>query len=465
MTLPAADVAHLLLALSLLLAAAHGVGHLFVLLRQPRVIGEILGGILLGPTLFGLLAPDLQRAAFPATGSTAIILGAFYQLGLLLLMFCSGAEMRAMFRRGEERSVVAITITGVVLPFAAGAGLFSVMSGADLIGPADNRTSLLLVFSLAIAVTSIPVISRIMLDLGIIHTTFARIVLGVAVVEDTIVYIVLAVAIGLVTTGGSSGVGLPEMLGLDSGSGGALAVHVGVTLAVFLILLTVGSRVFRWVMRQPFNMLQRSSPVAYQLVFLFASTLVCVVLGITPLFGAFLAGIATSRAYGPRASAARESIKTFSLAFFVPVYFAIVGLQLDLVRHFDPVFFAWFLAFACLAKSLSVYVGGRIAGQGNHGSVNLAIAMNARGGPGIVLASVAYGADIINQEFYASLVMLAIVTSLIAGSYLGRVVRSGRPLLPQVSSGVGSCEEDDTRAAAPSQVGPLNSEPPRTTLV
>ena len=110
------------------------------------------------------------------------------------------------------------------------------------------------------------------------------------------------------------------------------------------------------------------------------------------------------------------------------MYFAIVGLQLDLVRHFDPVFFVWFLVFACAAKAASVYLGARLGGEGRRGARNLAVATNARGGPGIVLASVAYSAGIIGQEFYACLVMLAIVTSLLAGSWLGRVVRSRQPL-------------------------------------
>jgi Kef-type K+ transport system membrane component KefB len=173
-----------------------------------------------------------------------------------------------------------------------------------------------------------------------------------------------------------------------------------------------------------------SNPLAYLLLFIFGGALLCIVLGVTALFGAFLAGIAASAAKGPKVVAARESIRSISFAFFIPVYFATVGLQLDLVRHFDVVFFAWFLLFACLAKSGSVYLGARLAGEGSRASRNLAIATNARGGPGIVLASVTYAAGIISQEFYAALVMLALVTSMLAGTWLGHIVRSGRPLRP-----------------------------------
>ena len=112
----------------------------------------------------------------------------------------------------------------------------------------------------------------------------------------------------------------------------------------------------------------------------------------------------------------------------MPIYFAIVGLQLDLIQHFDLGFFAWFLVFACVVKSASVYLGARLAGESPRGSRNLAVATNARGGPGIVLASVTFAAGIISEEFYAALVMLAIVTSMLAGTWLGHIVRAGKPL-------------------------------------
>ena len=428
MQLSGADIAALLLAVGLLLGTAHAVGHLFTLMHQPRVIGEIVGGLLLGPTVFGTLAPQLQATVFPTEGPVAAVLGWNYQIGLLLLMFASGAEMRSVFRRGEGRVVGLVTVIGVVLPFAAGLLLFQVFDSTSLLGSAQNRTALLLVFGLAIAVTSIPVISRIMFDLGIIETSFARIVLGVAVIEDIVVYVVLALALGMVASSGGQEVGVPSLLGLEQGTTASMVFHVSATLAFFVVVLTLGPRSFRWSRRQRWNLVATSNPIAYHLLFIFGATLACVFLGITPMFGAFLAGIAASVGHGPRVTHARESIKSFSFAFFIPVYFAIVGLQLDLVRHFDLLFFTWFLLFACAAKAASVYLGARLGGESPRGARNLAVATNARGGPGIVLASVTYAAGIISQAFFASLVMLAIITSLLAGSWLGHVVRSREPL-------------------------------------
>lgn len=430
------DLATLLLALCLLLGAAHGIGEVFVRLCQPRVIGEIIGGLLLGPTLFGALAPGLQAQVFPKAGVTSSILAGMYQLGLVLLMFCSGVETRAVLRRGDRRLVTLITITGLAVPFALGLILVRFVDTAALTGSAQNETALGLVFALAIAVTSIPVISRIMFDLGILDTSFARIVLGVAVIEDALIYVVLAIALGIAagTHGGEAPIGLPALLHLQPGSSLFLVFHVVATLGFFGFMLTAVPPVFRRATRLRVNVLRRSSPIGYQLVFVFLATLCCVLLGVTAMFGAFLAGIVASSMTGTRAADARGAVKDFSFAFFVPVYFALVGLQLDLLHHFQLWFFAWFLLFACATKAVSVFLGARLGGERPRSALNLAIAMNARGGPGIVLASVTYAAGVINQNFYAALVMLAIVTSLLAGSWLGRVVRSGQPLRDEPST-------------------------------
>ena len=106
-----------------------------------------------------------------------------------------------------------------------------------------------------------------------------------------------------------------------------------------------------------------------------------------------------------------------------------VGLRLDLAHHFEPLFFVFFLAFACLVKSASAYAGARLAGEEKAGARNLAVALNARGGPGIVLASVAFDAGIVDLGFYTTLVMLALVTSVLAGWWLEATLRRGRALL------------------------------------
>lgn len=427
MNLASPDVAHLLLALTLILVAAHAVGGLFARLRQPRVIGEILGGLALGPTMLGAWAPGVQRWLFPADGPAATVLGAVYQLGLLLLMFCSGLELRSWVTRRELRTVAAVLALGTALPFLGGMAALAVIDGRALYGPSGNHASFLLIFAIAMAVTSIPVISRIMFDLGILGTPFSRIVLGVAVVEDVILYVVLAVALGLASRSGSSLYGLPSALGIEPGSAGDLVYHAIATVGLLVVCVLVGRPVYRIAGASRWNVIGQWSPVAFQLVFMLSTCVACIFLGIQPFFGAFVAGIVVGTARrepNPVEEGAKVAITQFAFAFFIPVYFAIVGLQLDLLHRFSVVFFLGYLAYACAVKTISVYAGARAARQPRKAAVNLAVAMNARGGPGIVLASVALGAGIINQSFYAVLVLLAIVTSLAAGSWLGRVPRA-----------------------------------------
>jgi Kef-type K+ transport system membrane component KefB len=427
MNLGTSDIAHLLLSLSALLSAAHGLGYLFRRYKQPPVIGEILGGLLLGPTCLGFAFPGWQKWIFASNAATLTVLGAIYQLGLLLLMFCSGTEMRSAFRRGERKTVGLVTSMGTVVPFALGLVFLRLVGPDKIMGTAGNSTALLLVFAIAIAVTSIPVISRILFDLGVMETDFARIVLTVAVLEDIILYVILSVA--LAVAGGRNGgvFGVPRLLGLDGGSRLGLAYYVVTAVSFFLASLLLGPAVFRWIDSLRVNLLKRGNPAAHLLVYLLGMTGIVIFLGIPPMFGAFVAGMVVG-ASGEDSRPARETIKNFSFAFFIPIYFAIVGLKLDLIRAFDPAFFLFFLAFACAAKALSVYFGARLAGESKSGSVNLAVAMNARGGPGIVLASLAYDARIINEGFYVVLVMLAIATSMLAGSWLDYVLRKGRPL-------------------------------------
>ena len=414
------DIARLLIALAVLLVAAHGVGALFARFRQPPAIGEIVGGILLGPSALGAAFPDVQHWIFPATGSSAAALGAVYQLGLLLLMFAAGAEMRRLLQRNAVRTVGLIASFGLILPLAAGIGLVAVLGVGNFIGTAGNKAALILVFGMAVAVTSIPVISRIMHDAGLLGTRFSRIVLSVAVIEDIVLYVILAVAIGLVQASGSEAFGVPAVLNIHGVAQNS--VYHTVVAALFLgVALSVGGRVYKALTGVRVNPLARRSPVAFQLLWMLALSAGALALGLVPLYGAFVAGITVAVATNGEIVRERNVLTGVSFGFFIPIYFAIIGIQLDLIHHFDVVFFLGFLAFACVAKAASVYLGARLSRENKFMSASLAIAMNARGGPGIVLASTAYAAGIINQTFFVSLVMLSIVTSLAAGSWLERV--------------------------------------------
>jgi Kef-type K+ transport system membrane component KefB len=259
------------------------------------------------------------------------------------------------------------------------------------------------------------------------------------VLEDIVLYVVLAIAVGYV--GGTAGTpfGLPAALGIRGGTGADMAYHVAATLAFLGIALLLGPRAYRWIGRLKVNLIRRASPVAYQFTFMILATIAGLFLGVEAFFGAFVAGVVVGASHGRSGSTSSEAtlaIKGFSLAFFIPIYFAVIGLGLDLLHGFNVAFFAFFLVTACVVKAVSVYLGARVAGETNGSSWNLAVAMNARGGPGIVVASTAFAAGIISEPFYAVLVLLAVVTSLVAGSWLERIPRDrllSRPVGPEAA--------------------------------
>src|SRR5215469_10701141 len=251
--MPSNAIAPIILFLAILLTLAQLLGYLFARLRQPRVIGEILAGVLLGPFVLGKWAAyshllQLDVAAEPKKAALDLI----YYMGLLLLMFLSGAETKALFHPDERKQIGWLASVGTLLPFALMLLLAPLLPLDWFMGVKDNRIALVLVMSIAVAVTSIPVISRIFFDLKILHTRFARLVLGVAVLEDIALWAVLAI-----TTAAAESSALPQK---------KIALHIGLTLLYLLFGLTIAPRALKRISKSRFNLLANNSPVTFTLL-------------------------------------------------------------------------------------------------------------------------------------------------------------------------------------------------------
>lgn len=407
------DLTSVLFILLLLVGLAQLLGWLFVKLRQPKVIGEILAGIVLGPSLLGRF--PIAAGLVQAGKQNGEVLNFVYWLGLLLLMFLSGAETRQLFTREERREVGWLTIVGTGLPFLLALALGPWLIRPSLAGANGSRISLIIVLAVGVAVTSVPVVSKIFADLKILHTRFARLVLGVAVLEDIVLWLALAIA--------------TAVAGKAALNPRALSYHLIATVAFFALGLTVVPRAVKRISKSRFNVLARHSPVAYALAVLLAYCVFAGALGVSLVFAAFLAGFAVVHKKRRLFAEALDAIGKVSFAFFIPVYFAIVGLKLDFVHGLSLWMLAAFLIGSCVVKVLSVSLAGRLAGFRGLDLINLAITTNARGGPGIVLASVAFESGIISPTFYTTLVLAAVLTSQAAGAWLDYVLRKGWPLL------------------------------------
>ena len=412
------ELTQVLFLLLVLVGLAQFLGWLFVRMRQPKVIGEILAGVVLGNALIGRLpfaAQFIESAKHQGN-----VLEFVYWLGLLLLMFLAGTETQRLFTRGERREVGWLILVGTGLPFILGLIFAPWLIRPSLAGPNGNRISLTIILAVGVAVTSVPVVSKIFADLKILHTRFARLVLSVAVLEDIVLWLALAVATAMAGK---------AVLNLR-----AMSYHLLSTIAFFVLGLTIAPRLIKRINKARFNVLSRYSPVGYALAVLLAYCAVAGALDISLVFAAFLAGFAVVHKKRRIFAEALDAISKVSFAFFIPVYFAVVGLKLDLIRGVSLWMMFAFIAGTCVVKVFSVALAARFAGFRRLDLINLAITTNARGGPGIVLASVAFDAGIISSKFYTTLVVAAILTSQIAGAWLDYVLRKGWPLLmPSVS--------------------------------
>jgi Kef-type K+ transport system membrane component KefB len=427
------DLTSILSVLLLLVGLAQLLGYVFVKLRQPRVVGEIAAGVVLGPALLGRL--PFAAGLMDAAKHQANILNFVYWLGLLLLMFLSGAEIQHLFSREERREVGWIVIVGTGLPFALGLALGPWLIRPALAGPNGNRFALIIILAVGVAVTSVPVVSKIFADLKILHTRFARLILGVAVLEDIVLWLALALA--------------TAMAGRTVLNSRQMFYHLITTIVFFGLGLTVVPKIVKAINRSRFNVFAQHSPVAYAMAVLLAYCVVAGALDVSLVFAAFLAGFAVVHKKRRLFSEALDAIGKVSFAFFVPVYFAIVGLKLDLVHSLSLWMFVVFLVGSCAVKILSVSLAGRFAGFRGLDLINLAVTTNARGGPGIVLASVAFDAGIISPQFYTTLVLAAVLTSQVAGAWLDHVLRQGWPLLTPTAASQQAlvCVEEKPTAA------------------
>lgn len=435
------EIGIVLLTLSIFLAGAHVAGYLFERLRQPRLVGEILAGVVIGPFVLGRFAPNLSNTLFgeaSQSNNITVVLGFVYWFGLLLLMFISGSQVRRVLGHENRRETAWLLGIGTPLPFflVLALGLTSILPiDSSLVGVANQETSVLLILSIAVAVTSIPVISRIFYDLRILHTRFASLILGAAVLEDILLWAVLAMATALAST---ATMAQEHVVSAISSHIVATALFTG--LALFLTpYLLKKAHVARW------NLLIRSSPLGYVILVLLLYTAVASVLGVNLVFAAFLAGFGVvggmSGTERERFSNVLGAIEHFSTSTFIPLYFTLVGYRLVFGSQFSFSMLVYFLVGSSVLALLSVGLAAKLAGFRALDIANIAITTNARGGPGIVLASVAFDAGIISAAFYTTLVLAAVVTSQAAGAWLRFVLSRGWPLL--------STNPDETWKAAP----------------
>lgn len=401
------ELSRLLLSIVLLLSFSLGAGHVFSLLRLPRVIGEICAGLVLGPSFLGLLMPEVHQWIFRGFAEQEKTLSVFYWFGLILLMFTAGFKISTGLGRSERMLIAGLVLGGMGLPFAAGFLSSSVIP--------NGATPVPLVFSLvmavASAVTSIPVITRIFIDMEMLSARFAQVTLAAAAIQDLILWVVLSAALAIHNGDSISTQGIgPIFLGT--------VLFTIFCIAIVPALLQLAGRLV--VRQSPEGSLLGCTLLVCLLLVSLASAL-----KVNIVFGALLAGLVIGRLPVARLEHVKQTISNVAIWFFVPIYFALVGLQINLPANFDFNLVAGFLLASSLVKVLSVVLFARGARVAWARALDFGVIMNARGGPGIVLASLAYTAKVIDEPLFVTLVMASILTSVVAGAW----IRYRRPAL------------------------------------
>lgn len=420
------ELGNVLLAVLLLMLGANVLGQLFTRMRQPKVVGEILAGILLGPTLLGKLAPGLSADLFGAgkTDPKAIVLGFLYNFGMLTLMFVAGAAAKHLLGKENRKATAFILGIGTPLPFLLALLVAPMLPLGEFMGTAGSESAVVLVFACAAAVTSIPVITKIFSDLGILHTRFASLQLGSAVLEDIGLWGILSIA---------SAIAASKLASTGDQLTATIGEHIAVNAVFVLVALFIMPAVLRKVSRAGWNIVAHNSPIAWMLTVFLGYVALAAALDVTLAFAALLSGYGVMGGMKSteqvRFRAPMQSIGDVAGYVFVPIYFALIGYRLDLSKTLDPLMLALFMVGTSLVVFLCVGLGSKLAGMNLLDTVNLAITQNARGGPGIVMASVAFDAGIINGPFFTTLVLTAVLTSQACGFWLDHVLRKGWPLL------------------------------------
>jgi len=399
-TLSEKEIIITLIALALLLLFAFCFGTLMEKIKGPRVVGEILGGMILGGSCLFLLLPSLSEQIFFAYPEEGKVLNIFYQLGLIFLMFLSGYNTDIKVDKTNAKTISLVFIGATILPMAGSIPFFGLFK-EHFIGSINNEFSYCLVFAIGVAITSIPVISKIFFDMGIMNTKFSNTVLTVSTFQDLCLWILLNVATRIAQSGE---IKLVEMIVI-------VIVTIGIFVAIALISKFIKQIKSEW------------KPVTFyslSFVLLLITCGLLYMLGINIMYSAFVVGYLIKAVFGTEETvkSRMHSLEHIAFSFFIPIYFALVGIQLNVIHDFSLPRFLLFFAIAFGLEFIGTWVLLLFSGLKMSTRLNFAITMNARGGPGIVLATVAYSYNIISLEFFTVLILTTMLSSMIAGYFL-----------------------------------------------
>lgn len=385
---------HLLLALAAVMALGRVMGELFKRIGQAPVIGEVVAGIMLGPSLLGWIFPSAGAYLLPA--SVAPLLGTVAQLGVILYMFQVGLELNAAEFKGRGHATIAISHSSIIIPFVLGVmlalWLYPRFSSSDV-----GFSAFSLFMGVAMSITAFPVLARILSDSGMNKTPLGAIALACAAVDDATAWCLLALVVGVAKADLQS----------------AVPVFLGLSAFVALMIFVLRPLILGYAARHSKPPLSQNA-VALVLLCVLLSALSTELIGVHAIFGAFLLGVLI-----PHDSAiAREfegKLKDVVAVLLLPAFFAFSGMrtQIGLLQGADQ----WLaclliIAVATLGKFGGAFLAARFSGMGNRDASALGILMNTRGLVELIVLNIGLDLKIISPTLYAMMVLMALATTM-----------------------------------------------------
>ncbi|MEP6513012.1 MAG: cation:proton antiporter [Parafilimonas sp.] len=396
--LNAAEVLNFLIIVSTILIAARIFGEICRRYKQPVVIGEILAGIILGPSLLGSLFPNLFNEIFISQPKAYGAFDGLANIGIILFMFIAGFEVDLKQIRKQGKQAASISLMGIMFPFAI--GFLSVWFFYDRIfsAPSENLVIPAMFFGTALSITALSVIAKILMDLNILKSKIGNLVLTAAMVDDFLGWILFSIIIQL----------------MDPSKNDGSFWSVAMVLLFVIFMVTIGRLLVNQILKIADKFLTLGGVLTVAVCLCMLGAVLTEYLGVRGIFGAFLMGVAIgdSKYFSERH---QHVLQQFVVNIVAPLFFASIGLRVNFITNFNIEIVAIILVIACVAKLLGAGLGSRMSGMSKNESLAVAFGMNARGSQEIVLGLLALQAKIIDEPIFVGLVVMTITTILIAG--------------------------------------------------
>ncbi len=403
---PHHDILLLLIQVAVLLASARILGEVARRLGQPSVVGELMAGIILGPSVLSGLFPGINMWLVPQTPVQGYLIELVSMFGAMFLLIITGLETDIPLIKRKGKTAVSIAAGGLILPFVSGF-IMAVYLPEFLVQDHHERIVFDLFVATSMAISSIPVVAKVLMDLNLMRRDLGQTILAAGMVDDTTAWILLSVTLGL-----ASG---------DAITIGTIFYAIAKIAAFMVISFTVG----KWLVKKGLRLVQDHSQSEYSILTFVVITAFILgafaqALKVESVLGAFVSGIIFGML--PRMpKKVIHKLEAIALGIFAPIFFAVSGLKVDILSLLQPqllLITGIVVTVAILGKLIGAYSGARLAGLKHWDSLAYGSALNARGAVEIIIASIGLSMGILSQNMYSIIVVMAMITSLMAPSLL-----------------------------------------------